>query len=134
MLGKTVGDVRGQAISTRILPDLGQGPRMETTDQGIGTLCGVHVTQTVTYVGTLRPNGTITGIADGVCMTEKGEGATFKGLGVGTFVRPGVTSWRGCLTYETAGTELAALNGIAVLFEYQIDESGKSEGHLFEWK
>ncbi len=134
MLGKTVGDVRGQSISTRILPDVGGGPRMETTDSGIGTLCGVHVTQTITYVGTLRPNGTISGSGEGVCMTESGQAATFRGTGVGTFVRPGVTSWRGCLLYETAGTELAALNGIAVLFEYQIDESGKSEGHLYEWK
>ncbi len=29
--------------------------------------------------------------------------------------------------------ELSSLNGIAVLFEYQVAD-GKSEGRLFEWK
>jgi hypothetical protein len=134
MLGKTVGDIRGQVVGTRVLGDIGTGPRMETTDHGIGTLYGVQVTQTVTYVGTLRPNGTIAGEATGVVMSEKGDGGTFRGQGVGTFVRPGVTQWRGSLCYETAGTDLAGLNGIAVLFEYTVDESGKTEGHLYEWK
>lgn len=134
MLGDQIGDVRGQSISTRVLPDLGLGPRMETTDQGHGTLYGVMGTSTVTYVGTLRPNGTIQGDATGVVMTEDGEAATFRGSGVGTFVRPGVVSYRGALYYETASAKLAKLNGIAVLFEYQIDESGKSEGHFWEWK
>lgn len=134
MLGEKIGDVRGQAVSVRVLPDEGSGPRLETTDTGIGTLCGIQCTQTVTYIGTLRPNGTIQGAGDGVVMGENGEVATFRGAGVGTFVRPGVTSWRGTLLYESASEGLARLNGIAVLFEYEIDESGKSEGHLYEWK
>jgi len=134
MLGQKVGDVRGQIVSTRVLPDIGTGPRMESTDSGIGTLCGIQVTQTVTYVGTMRPNGTIAGNGEGITMGEHGESATFRGAGVGTFVRPGVTSWRGTLLYESASPEFAALNGVAVLFEYEIDESGKSEGHLYEWK
>jgi hypothetical protein len=134
MLGEQVGDIRGQTISTRVLPDLGTGPRLEITDQGVGTLCGEHVTSTVTYVGTLRPNGTIQGEGTGVTMTDKGEAATFRGSGVGTFIRPGVTSWRGSLVYETDSKALARLNGIAVAFEYTVDEGGKSEGHLYEWK
>jgi len=134
MLGDKIGEVRGQAISTRVLPDEGNGPRLETTDQGAGTIYGVHVNQTVTYVGTLRPNGTISGEGVGVTMTEDGEAATFRGVGVGTFVRPGVTSWRGSLFYETGSEKLKALNGIACVFEYSIDESGKSEGTLYEWK
>jgi hypothetical protein len=134
MLGDMVGEVRGQNISTRILADEGQGPRMEVTDQGVGTLYGVSVNQTVTYVGTMRPNGTIAGEGCGVTMTPGGGTATFRGAGVGRFTRPGVVSWRGTLLYETASDELARLNGIAVLFEYEIDESGKSEGRLYEWK
>jgi hypothetical protein len=134
MLGEQLGDVRGQSISTRILPDIGQGPRMEITDQSTGMLCGVHVTSTVTYIGTLRPNGTIAGDGTGVVMTEDGESATFRGAGVGTFSRPGATRWRGCLLYETNSMKLSRLNGIATLFEYEVDEGGKSEGHFYEWK
>jgi hypothetical protein len=133
MLGERLGETRGQGISTRVLPDEGQGPRMEVTDHGVGTLCGVPIDQTVTYVGTMRPNGTLAGEGQGVTMTEAGGAATFRGAGVGRFVRPGAVSWRGTLLYETASDELARLNGIAVLFEYEIDESGKSEGQFYEW-
>lgn len=133
MLGEMVGEVRGQGIGTRILADEGQGPRMEVTDQAVGTLCGVSINQTVTYVGTMRPNGTIAGEGYGVTMTPSGGTATFRGAGVGRFIRPGVVSWRGVLLYETDSEALARLNGIAVLFEYEIDETGKSEGRLYEW-
>ena len=134
MLGENIGEVRGQTIGTRILLDEGRGPRMETTDRGTGTLCGVHVDSISTYIGTLRPNGTIEGSGTGVVMTEDGESATFRAMGVGTPLRPGVTSWRGTLFYETTAAKLSRLNGIAVAFEYMVDESGKSEAHLHEWK
>jgi len=134
MLGDLVGEIRGQGIGTRVLPDEGRGPRMEVTDQGSGELYGVSVNQTVTYVGVQRPDGTIAGEGSGITMTADGEGATFRGYGVGKFVRPGAVSWRGTLLYETSSQKLARLNGIAVLFEYEIDESGKSEGRLYEWK
>ena len=134
MLGDNIGEVRGQTIGTRVLPDEGQGPRMEITDRGVGMLCGAHVTMTVTYVGVMRPNGTIAGKGTGTVMTDDGEMATYRGTGVGRFARPGATSWRGAMFYETESAKLARLNGIAVLFEYEIDESGKSEGHFHEWK
>jgi len=134
MLGEQLGELRGQAISTRVLPDEGKGPRMEVTDQQVGTLCGVGVTTTVTYVGTMRPNGTIAGEGTGIVMTASGGSATFRGYGVGTFTGPGTLSWRGALFYETETDELTRLNGIAVVFEYEVDESNKSEGRVFEWK
>ena len=133
MSGKQIGEVRGQTIGTRVLPDIGTGPRMEITDHGVGTLLGVGITSTVTYIGTLRPNGTISGQGDGIVMTEDGESATFRGVGVGNFVRPGVTSWRGNLFYETTSARLSQLNGAAVPFEYEVDESGKSEGTFFDF-
>ncbi len=134
MLGDKVGDIRGQTIGTRILPDDGRGPCMEISDHGVGTLYGVHVDATITYTCRLRPNGTLEGEGTGVLMTDTGEAATYRGAGVGTFVRPGVTSWRGALFFETTSEKLSKLNGIACLFEFTVDESGKSEGHFTEWK
>ena len=133
MLGEMIGEMHGQT-STRVLPDEGHGPRMEVTDQASGTLCGVAVNQTVTYVGTMRPNGLISGAGTGVTMTTNGGAATFRGVGVGRFVGQGALSWRGALFYETASEELARLNGIAALFEYEVDASGKTEGRFYEWK
>jgi hypothetical protein len=80
----------------------------------------------------MRPNGTIAGQGRGITMTADGGSATFRGTGVGRFTQPGVR--RGAVFYETATPELARLNDIALVFEYEVDEGGKSEGHLFEWK
>lgn len=134
MLGERVGELTGQTIGMRILDDEGQGPRMEVTDHGAGTLYGVQVDSTVTYVGTLRPNGTLSGSGTGFVRTADGKSATFRGYGVGTFTRPGAVSWRGSLFFETTAEELSGLNAIATLFEYQVDETGKSEGTFTEWK
>ena len=104
------------------------------TDHGAGTLYGVQVSSTVTYIGTLRPNGTITGSGTGFALTADGNTATFRGYGVGTFTRPGAISWHGALFFETTAPELDRLNGIAAAFDYQVDETGKSEGQFTEWK
>lgn len=77
--------------------------------------------------------GTIAGRGEGIAMTTTGEGATFQGIGVGRFTRPGATTRRGALCCEASGPSLSRLNGIAVLFEYEVDESGKSDGKLYEW-
>jgi hypothetical protein len=107
---------------------------MEITDQQVGTLCGVNTTATVTYLATMRPNGTLFGEATGVTMSTVGEMATFRGSGVGTINPNGSVTYRGAIYYESTTPKLSRLNGIAVLFEYSVDEGGKSEGHLFEWK
>jgi hypothetical protein len=134
MLGDSIGEVQGQTIGTRVLPDAGHGPRMEITDHGTGVLCGVQVTSTVTYQGTMRPNNSIAGEGTGIVMSADGEAATFRGAGVGTFTGPGAMHWVGSLFYETASPKLARLNGIAVAFEYDVDASGKSHGMFYEWK
>jgi hypothetical protein len=107
---------------------------MELTDQGVGSLCGVSVTSTVTYIGTMRPDGTLHGTGTGIVMSGEGEAATFTAMGVGHFTRPGATRWVGSLFYESSTPKLSRLNGIASLFEYEVDEGGKSEGHFTEWK
>lgn len=133
MLGEQIGELKGQTISTRVLEDIGHGPRTEVTDHQVGTLCGVQVDVTVTYVGTIRPSGTVAGGGNGFVVTASGQTATFTGHGVGGFTGPGQLTWRGALFYETTSDELSSLNGIAVVFEYQVAD-GKSEGTLFEWK
>ena len=77
--------------------------------------------------------GPAAGNGNGFVVTASGQTATFTGHGVASFTGPGELTWRGALFYETTSDELSRLNGIAVLFEYQVAD-GKSEGRLFEWK
>jgi hypothetical protein len=67
-------------------------------------------------------------------MTSDGEMATWRGEGVGRFTgRGAVVSWRGAIYYQTASPKLARLNSVAVFFEYEVDENGKTQAKLWEW-
>jgi len=44
------------------------------------------------------------------------------------------TSWRGAVYYQTASKNLSRLNGIAVIFEYEVDADGNSQSKAWEWK
>jgi len=57
------------------------------------------------------------------------------GVGAGWFTGLGAAvSWRGSPGYQTASPRLARLNGIAVVFQYDTSESGKTEAKSSEWK
>jgi hypothetical protein len=134
MLGDKVGEAQGQILGRRIIQDNGGGTAMEVTDAGSGTLLGVNMQQTVTYVARMHPEGHLDGEGTGIVMTAEGEGGTLRGRGVGKFTGPGAVSWRGLLLYETGSGKLSGLNGMAVMFEYEVDAAGKSVGKFYEWK
>jgi len=87
-----------------------------------------------TIEGLARPDGTLHGKGQGVIMTADGEVVTWTGEGV---ARPGrglAASWRGAVYHQTASQKLARLNGVAIVFEYEVDESGNVHSKLWEWK
>ena len=135
MLGEQIGEEAGQVTGMRVLPDEGHGPRVEVSFQQNGTLLGVQVSDNGTYVSVARPDGTLFGDGQGITQTEDGELATWRGQGIGRFTGHGMAvSYRGAIYYQTMSERLARLNGMAVLFEYETDESGKTTARLFEWK
>lgn len=135
MLGEQIGEETGQTTGIRVLPDEGHGAKVEVSFQQSGTLLGAHVNDMGTYITVTRPDGTLFGDGQGVTMTEDGEVATWRGQGVGRFTgRGGGVSYRGAIYYQTNSERLARLNGIAVVFEYESDESGKTAAKSYEWK
>jgi hypothetical protein len=135
MLGEQIGELTGQITGMRVLPDEGHGANVEVSFQQSGTLLGVHVNDMGTYVSVTRPDGTLFGDGQGVTMTEDGEMATWRGQGVGRFTgRGGAVSYRGAVYFQTTSERLARLNSMAVVFEYETDESGKTTAKDYEWK
>jgi hypothetical protein len=133
MLGEQLGDESGQTTGLRVLPGE-DSPRVEVSFTATGTILGAHVTDMGTYVSVTRPDGTLSGEGQGIVMTDDGEMARWKGQGAGRFSGRGTAvSWRGAIYFQTASKRLARLNGIAALFEYETDESGKTESKLYEW-
>ena len=65
---------------------------------------------------------------------DNSEIATWRGSGVGRFSSDGGVSYRGAIYYSSQSPGFARLNGIACMFEYNVDASGKTESTLTEWK
>ena len=75
------------------------------------------------------------GEGEGILTTQDGDVATWKGQGAGKSKGSGsAASWRGAVYYQTSSKKLSKLNGIACVFEYEVDENGNSIGTLWEWK
>ncbi len=135
MLGEMIGEVRGKITGNRVLPSEGQAPKVETSMQQSGKILGVEVTDMGTYCSVARAVGGLYGEGQGVTMTKDGEVATWTGQGVGRFTgRGSAVSFRGALYYQTTSTELARLNSIAIVFEYETDENGNTHAKFWEWK
>jgi hypothetical protein len=136
MLGEQIGQESGQTTGMRVLPGDGAGGvKVEVSFQHTGTLLGILGSTIGTYVSETRPDGSLYGEGQGAFMTEDGEVAAWKGSGVGQFTGQGTAvSWRGAIYFQTTSERLGRLNGIAALFENDIDESGKSEDRTYEWK
>jgi hypothetical protein len=136
MLGETLGHEVGQITGTRVLGSATPGaPAIEVSFTAEGTLLGRHSTDMGTYAATARPDGFMAAEGQGVVTTEDGELVTWTAQAVGRMAGKGMAAdWRGAAYYITSSERLSQLNGICGIFEFSVDESGKTEAKLYEWK
>jgi hypothetical protein len=135
MLGEMINEEWGKITGIRVLPSDGEAPKVEASFQASGKLLGIETTDMGTYHSTLLPNGTMRGTGQGVVMTRAGETATWTGEGVGKPTGQAMAaSWRGAIYFRTSSPSLTRLNGIAVLFEYDVDAEGNTHSKNWEWK
>jgi len=135
MLGEMINEERGKITGLRVLPTEGGAPVVEVSFQVSGKVLGFESTDMGTYRSTLSPNGTMHGAGQGAVLTRSGDMATWTGEGAGKPSGKGLgASWRGAIYFQTSAPSLARLNGIAVLFEYEVDEQGNTHSKNWEWK
>jgi len=134
MLGDVVIEERGQITGMRVLSSE-NGPTMEVSFRATGNLLGSEATDIGTYVSVVREDGTLFGDGQGVAMTADGGMVSWTGQGVGRFTGRGTAvSWRGALYFQTDSDDLARLNGVAGVFEFEVDENGQTHAKTWEWK
>jgi hypothetical protein len=134
MLGEHIGEERGQVLARRVLPGDGP-PKVEVSFEAHGTIVGISTVDIGTYTSTVGPDGTIYGEGSGITRsTDNSQIASWRGSGVGRFTSDGGVSYRGAIYFSSQSPGFARLNGIAALFEYSVDASGKTESTLTEWK
>lgn len=135
-LGEQLGHRRGQITGMRVLPpEHGLSPRVEMSFQTSGFLLTEDVTDMGTYVSVEAPGGVLHGRGQGMSLTADGQTVTWTGQSVGRLTgRGSATSWRGAVFFHTTAPRLDRLNGLTGVFEYEVDESGKTEERVFEWR
>src|SRR5262245_59675211 len=134
MLGDKLGNTMGKVVLRRVLAAGASATRVETTQQGVGTLLGVELREMGTYESVLRPDGTLYGSGQGLYMGGGGEMATWIGHGVGTLKKGGGVSFRGAIYVYSTSEKWKRLNAVAGLFEYEVDADDNYKATLTEWK
>ena len=134
MLGEKLGSMQ-LTTSNKVLPSNGSLPRFETTTIGSGTLAGTEVNGMATYTADMRPDGTLYGECpnQGVVIAEDGV-ATFTATGIGTFTEDGGSIFKGMVYFQTSAPSLSSLNGVAVVYDWEVDAEGNASWDMWEWK
>ncbi len=136
MLGEKLGEMHGKVTGQRVLPTEGGVPKVETSFEISGTLLETETTLMGTYWSVVRADGSLYGECpwQGVLMTQDGVG-TWAGSGVGHFTGDGTgVSFRGPLYFQGNSQNLARLNKICTIYEWEVDGNGNADLGLWEWK
>jgi hypothetical protein len=134
MLGDKIGEETGKVTVRRVLPGAGAGPMMESSFQAEGSILGVAHRTTGTYSSVMRPDGNLFGNGQGIVMNAEGGATSWLGQGVGKLGKDGSVSYRGAIFYQTTSPQWARLNGVAAVFEFEVDPQGNTKAGIWEWK
>ena len=133
MLGEQIMAGQGKRTGRRVVT---VEPRfvVEVSFEDMGSMLGHQGMNIGTYVSSQRADGTLTGEGCGVFATLEGASVTWKAVGTGRFGAGGAVAYRGALTFETIAPALMSLNGIAGVFEFDVDAAGHTQTKIWEWK
>ena len=130
MLGEKLGEAKGQATSTRLLPFDGVAPRIEASFTGEGVFLGQPMTLIGSYWESSRGSGVNFGEARMLFRLANGESTYFRGSGVSA--EPNRYGSFGDFPWTSPG--LVRLKGIAAVVEYDILEKGGFAWRMWQWR
>ena len=132
MLGDQITDLKGKIIGQRVLD--AEGPTIETSISSKGTVKGIQINESLTYVGKPASPGVLHGIGQGVIMSGESDTAPYTGEGIGRISQTGI-KWRGAVFFTSGSTgKLQFLNNMVVVFEAEVDSDGNFSEKSWEWK
>lgn len=132
MLGEQIYVGQGARTARRAIDT--QPVTIEVSFEDTGKLLGSEGANIGTYLTRPRPDGSLEGTGQGVFASAAGAMVSWKGIGVGHFKEGGAVSYRGSLVFTTPAADFARLNGVAGVFEFEVDAAGKTQTRIWEWK
>lgn len=136
MLGDKIGSQQGKMTSRRVLPgDDYRYVKMEISIEEQGDVYGANAMNMGTYTVHEQNAGQLYGEGQGIVNTPDGQGAIWKGHGVGHMDQNMTITFAFSLAFQ-APTEgaLARLNDALVIGEHSVDAAGNSKTTIWEWK
>ena len=131
MLGVEIEEGRGKRTNRRVIatdPHL----KVEASVEENAKILGVEGRSIITYVSSIKPDGSLHGEGEGVFATLQGDLVTWKGVGVGRFGEGGSVHYCGSLSFTTTSQRLSRLNGISGVFQWDIDAEGNTHSKIWE--
>ena len=134
MLGELLYEETGNVTGIKVLPPEEGAVVLEVSLQASGRIQGIEHTSIWTYTSSTRADGSIFGEGRGVLTTASGDVVHIVGRASDQSSGPGSpTRYRGAFHFHTNSDAFARLNGIAAVFEYDVDADGSSNAKIWEW-
>ena len=134
MLGDLLYEETGQVTGIEVLPPEDGGVVLKVSLQAAGTIQGVAHTSIWTYTSITRTDGSVFGQGRGVLTTADGDVVHILGRASDQSGGPGSTThYRGAFHFQTVSEKFSRLNGVAAVFEYDVEADGKSKAKVWEW-
>ena len=133
---KKIGTIK-YATTVKALPSANGSPRIEVfgiTGPLGGNLLGTEVLQSMTtFQGVLKPGGHWQGECpdSGIVFVADGW-ATFSATGVGVNTEDGGSAWKGTSYFQTSAPSLSELNGMCIVYYWNVDPEGIATWELHE--
>jgi hypothetical protein len=93
-----------------------------------------NYTSTWTLLAHLNPDSSVYGEFNGFLVTASQEVVRYTGTGNGKMSADGSMTMRGTLTYLNPPGSYARFNGMAVVWEFEVDKDGNLVNRGWEWK
>ncbi len=130
MLGDLILEVQGRVAESKSSPN---GKR-EVNAAVEGLLLEEKFSGSVKGETMIRPDGTVSSNIDGSFDMKGGETVRFSAITKGTNVSNGKFSYKGAICFSCPPGRFVKLNGIAVAYDVDVDETGFIRGRGWEWK
>jgi hypothetical protein len=135
MQGELIGEFKGKITGYRITEILINGPKSEISFKQMGKLLGVECMDRATYWGVMSGPDVMYGEGQGAIMSISGEMAMYRATGTMKMVKgEKMPVWKGVIYFQSQTPKLSALNGKAIMYEYEIDENENTHVKLWDGK